>query len=352
MRTRRMSAHHGRHHDDFVRRDRDRQRPGRTVPGGAAGQCRHEDGADRARASRRHLRQRRLHPDQDARRQRAHGARRAPRRRVRRAHRRTGERRHAGGEGAQGRNRRAVDRRPREVDREHREPHARLGPCAVRRTACRRGRWNDARGRQDLHQRRRPGGAADLGRDRERAGADQQLDDGHRHVARAPDRRRRQLHRPRVRADVPALRFARHGARVRRPADRARGPRGLGRGADNPRERRRRLPLLGEERDRDDGRRRPGRAPADRRPRCARDRGQPPARSRRPPAEHRRPRPRPRGHRLRRARLHHGRRGAAHQRARRVGARRRPTVAARSRTPRSTTTRSSPTTSCTVRAGG
>ena len=144
----------------------------------------------------------------------------------------------------------------------------------------------DARGAEDLHQRRRPRRAADLARHRRRAGADQHLDDGDRHAARASDHRRRQLHRPRVRADVPALRRARHGARVRRPADRARGPRGLARGAGDPRARGRRVPFLGARRARRAGRR-TGTACASRSAPAAppRDaRRQPPARRRRPHA--------------------------------------------------------------------
>ena len=131
------------------------------------------------------------------------------------------------------------------MDRRHRRAHPRLGPCALRRAARGRGERPDARGGKDLHQRRWPGGAAPLARHRRRAGAHQHLDDGARHPARAPGHRRRQLHRARVRADVPALRLARHGGRVRRPADRPRGPRGLGRGAADPRGRGHRLPLLG-----------------------------------------------------------------------------------------------------------
>ena len=51
----------------------------------------------------------------------------------------------------------------------------------------------------------------------------QQLDDGRRLPAAAPDRRRRQLHRPRVRADVPPLRQRGDGHRDGAAADPARG---------------------------------------------------------------------------------------------------------------------------------
>ena len=107
------------------------------VPRRAAGRGRHADGAGRARAPRRHLRQRRLHPDQDAGRQRARRPRRAPRRRLRRRHRRPGQRRHEGRQGAQGPRRRAVDRRPRRRGCRHAEPDARLGPGALRRRRTR-----------------------------------------------------------------------------------------------------------------------------------------------------------------------------------------------------------------------
>ena len=102
---------------------------------------RHEDRAGRARAPRRHLRQRRLHPDQDAGRQRARRARRAARRRLRRDDRRAGQRRHEGGEGAQGR----ASSRSRSTASTKwiggtPEPDAGLGPCPLRRPARGRGR--------------------------------------------------------------------------------------------------------------------------------------------------------------------------------------------------------------------
>ena len=100
-------------------------------------------------------------------------------------------------------------------------------------------------------------------------------------AARAPDRRRRQLHRPRVRADVPPLRRAGDGDRVRRPAHRARGRGGLARGAGDPRARRHRRPLLGASAQRDVAARRQRRSRrVRRRAERAVDRRQPPARSR------------------------------------------------------------------------
>ena len=85
------AAPEGPRHDRItylLRRHRHRHRPGRPLARRAAGRGRPADGADRARAPRRHLRQRRLHADQDAGGERARRARRAPRRRLRRAHRR------------------------------------------------------------------------------------------------------------------------------------------------------------------------------------------------------------------------------------------------------------------------
>ena len=64
----------------------------------------------RAQALRRHLRQHRLHADQDAGRQRLCRAYGAARRRLRRVDRRPGPRRHEGGQGAQGRDRRRTRR--------------------------------------------------------------------------------------------------------------------------------------------------------------------------------------------------------------------------------------------------
>ena len=79
-----------------LRRHRHRRRPGRAVAGGAPRRRRAAGGARRAAPPRRHLRQHRLPPDQDADRQRQGRGDGAPRRRLRHR-RRAGRRRHAGG---------------------------------------------------------------------------------------------------------------------------------------------------------------------------------------------------------------------------------------------------------------
>ena len=57
--------------DRAIRRDHRRRRPGRAAAGGPADRSRADRRGDRAQAGRRHLRQHRLHPDQDAGGQRA-----------------------------------------------------------------------------------------------------------------------------------------------------------------------------------------------------------------------------------------------------------------------------------------
>ena len=94
----------------------------------------HEGRHRRAPPLRRHLRQHRLHADQDAGRQRLRRAPGAARRRVRRGGRRRRQRRHEAGEGAQGRTcsaspTRGVERWLRSNANDHRLS----GPCALRR---------------------------------------------------------------------------------------------------------------------------------------------------------------------------------------------------------------------------
>ena len=84
-------------------------------------------------------------------------------------------------------------------------------PDSIRPRALRRRRtplrWKaSARGAADLHQRRRPRDRARHAGPRPGAVPDQFLDDGRGRPARAPGRRRRQLYRARVRADLPAVR--------------------------------------------------------------------------------------------------------------------------------------------------
>ena len=74
----------GRADEPDIRRHRHRRRPGRAALAGRLAAAGHEGRADRAQAVRRHLRQHRLHADQDPGRQRLCRASGAPRRRVRR----------------------------------------------------------------------------------------------------------------------------------------------------------------------------------------------------------------------------------------------------------------------------
>ena len=166
--------------------------------------------------------------------------------------------------------------------------------------------------------------------------------------ARAPGRRRRQLHRARVRADVPALRRRGHGRREGAAADRARGRGRLGGDPGDPRRRghrgahRRRVHRLRAAR-RGRGRRRrlhDGRARRSSARTCCSPSGAGPntddlgldARRRRD----------------RRARLHHRRRRAAPPTCPASGRSATATAAAPSRTPPTTTSRSSPPTCSTA----
>ena len=80
-------------------------------------------------------------------------------------------------------------------------------------------------------------------RARRRPVSHQHRHDGRRLPAGAPGRRRRQLHRARVRADVPALRQRGHGRRNgRRASSRARTPEISAAVQDDPRRRRHRVP--------------------------------------------------------------------------------------------------------------
>ena len=81
----------------------------------------------------------------------------------------------------------------------------------------------DPRGRADLHQRRRPRRHPADRRHRDRAVSRQLLDDGGRLPAGAPGDPGRQLHRPRVRPDVPPLRQRGDDHPARPPAGPARG---------------------------------------------------------------------------------------------------------------------------------
>ena len=77
------SGHLNGKHGREIRRDHRRRRPGGTATGGQADRRRADRCGDRTQAGRRHLRELRLHPDQDAGGQRPRRASGSPRRRVR-----------------------------------------------------------------------------------------------------------------------------------------------------------------------------------------------------------------------------------------------------------------------------
>ena len=105
------SGHLNGRHGTEIRRDHRRCRPGGTAIGRQADRRRADRCGDRTQAGRRHLRELRLHPDQDAGRQRPRRPLGSPWRRIRRRHRRC-HRRHGEGQGAQGQ---GHDRRPGRV---------------------------------------------------------------------------------------------------------------------------------------------------------------------------------------------------------------------------------------------
>ena len=197
---------------------------------------------------------------------------------------------------------------------------------------------------RDLHQRRRAGArAGPCPGSTQSTTSPTRIDDGRRLSARAPGRRRRQLHRARVRADVPALRQPRHRRRDGPAAGRARG-RGRRRRRSRRSSKREGIAIRLEREVHHASRRSAARHRGRRSTAQAARReidGLASAARGRPPAEHRRPRPRQGRRRDRRARLHHGGRRATHQRRRASGRSATATAAARSRTPRTTTTRSS-----------
>ena len=95
--------------------------------------------------------------------------------------------------------------------------------CALRLAARGRGRRGDPARRTDLHQCRRPRRGGANCRPRRRRLSHQQLDDGPRCPAAASAGGGRQLHRPRVRADVSPLRQQGHDRRDGTAPGRARG---------------------------------------------------------------------------------------------------------------------------------
>ena len=305
------------------RRHRHRQWAGRPFPCRAPRRGRPQGGADRARAPGRHLRQRWLHADQDARRQRTRRTCRAPRGALGGARRGHRERRHEGREGAQGRGGPAVGRQPHALARCHCEPRARARPRPLRRRARGRGERRATRCAPGLHQRRRPPRAACMAGHRRGPGVDEHLRAAAGRAAGSPAGGRRQLHRPGVRADLSPLRRTRHGGRGGRADHRPRRPRDLARGAGAAGGRRHRVPPRRARRAREP-RRRWGRCGhrADV-PHCCRrppPRRHSPAGRRRPTPEHRRPGVGSHRPRHRRPRLHPGRRRTAHGRRRHLGA--------------------------------
>ena len=195
-----------------LRRDRRRHRSGRPLRDLPSRGRRHEGRGRRAEPHRRNLRQHRLHSDEDNGGERLRGAHGRPRRRVRRR-RRPVPRRHEACEGAEGRDLRAIAHRSRRLAAEHGELHRLPGPRPVRIRTRRARRRRTPAGRQDLPERRRSGvRAGHAGHSRDRR-PHQQLDDVGGFPAEAPDRRRRQLHRSRIRADVSALRRRGHDPR-------------------------------------------------------------------------------------------------------------------------------------------
>ena len=215
----------------------------------------------------------------------------------------------------------AVAHRSRRLAAEHGELHRLPGPRPLRiRARGERRRRAPPRG-QDLHQRRRPGARSrHAGASRDRL-SHQQLDDVGGLSAEAPDRRRRQLHRSRIRSDVSALRRRGHGHRDGAAARRPRGRRRVDRDPGDRRARGRRgarereVHQLRQARRRDRRQRRLHR-------RCAASARHARAARRRPPSQYRRSGPREGGGRGRRAGLRRGRRPAPHERPGNLGARR------------------------------
>ena len=223
----------GEGHDATFRRHRDRHRPVRAGAGASSRQGRQAGCDRRAQALRRHLRQQWLHPHQEPDRERTRGARGAPRGRFRRGRRGPGPGRHEGGQGEEGCHRASLERGRRGGAARGRGHHRVHRSCALRRPRRGRGRRRSADRRAGLHQCRRPRRHPADPRARPGALAGQFVDDGRRFSALASRDPGRQLHRPRVRPDVPALRQRGHD----HPAQRATGPaRGSGHRAGDSRD--------------------------------------------------------------------------------------------------------------------
>ena len=180
-----------------------------------------QDRDHRAQSRRRNLRQQWLHPDQDLDRERARRACRPPRRGLRRDDRRRRPRRHAPRQGAQGCDRAAVEPGRRRLAAQGAQRDLDRRPRALRGTAY------DSRRRYVLEAGQifiNVGGRAAVPPTcpglREvpyfTNSSMMEVDFLPEHLVD----RRRQLHRPRIRPDVPALRQPRHRGRDGAAADR------------------------------------------------------------------------------------------------------------------------------------
>ena len=227
----------GRHGAREVRRNHHRHRTGGPGARGPARRGRHAGCHRRAPPLRRHLREHRVHADQDDGGERVRRAPDPPRRGLRCRHRRLHRRRHEARQGAQGQGRRHGEHQHRGVAARDQGRDRARRPCALCIGHDGRGRRAHARIGPHLHQCRRPrAGASDAWRGRCSV-LHQLLDDGCRLRARASDCRRRKLHRSRVRPDVPPVRVARHDRRENAADHRARRPRRVGRRDGDPRQR-------------------------------------------------------------------------------------------------------------------
>ena len=213
---------------DRLRCDHHRHRTGGAGPGAAAGGLRPEGRDRRAQSLRRHLRQYRMHADQDDGRERLRHACRAARRRLWLFGRGRGQGRHEAGQGPQGPRRRPEHQRRRTIAQ---EPQ-RTAPS----TRGMRASWRRTRSRSAARRCGRIASSSNVG-GRAAVPPIAGLDSvpyftnstmhGRRFPAAASAGAGRQLHRARVRADVSPLRQRGDGRRDRAAPRRARGRGGV-----------------------------------------------------------------------------------------------------------------------------
>lgn len=221
-------------HEPAIRRSGDRRGAG----GAAAGRAARQGGAacrrDRAQARGRHLREHRMHSHQGHGGERLRGAHGPSCARIRRARRRRRGGGHAAGLGTHARHFREGARRRRALAARNAQRDLAGRPRALRIADQRASRRRADRGGIVLPRRGRPRLRTGSARHRHGALPDQRRHDGSARAARAPADRRRQLYRPGIRADVPALRLAGHhrGALAAPAAARGRGSLRRGPGAD------------------------------------------------------------------------------------------------------------------------